>query len=40
MTEVKEFDGPHLLPAIEGWEAIADYALSWAVSHAAQPSRA
>jgi hypothetical protein len=31
---VKEFDGPHLLPARDGWEDIADYALSWAVNHA------
>ena len=34
ITEVKEFDGPHLLPAIDGWEAVADYALDWALSHA------
>jgi pimeloyl-ACP methyl ester carboxylesterase len=40
ITEVKEFDGPHLLPAAPGWEQVADYALSWAVDHAAQPSRA
>jgi pimeloyl-ACP methyl ester carboxylesterase len=37
VTEVKEFEGPHLLPAREGWEEVADYALSWAVSHAAEP---
>ena len=35
VTEVKEYDGPHLLPAQEGWEEIADYALDWALSHAA-----
>jgi hypothetical protein len=36
VTEVKEFPGfPHLLPAHEGWEEVADYALSWAQSHAA-----
>jgi pimeloyl-ACP methyl ester carboxylesterase len=40
ITEVKEFEGPHLLPAKEGWEEVADYALDWAVSHAAQPARA
>jgi pimeloyl-ACP methyl ester carboxylesterase len=40
ITEVKEFDGPHLLPAAPGWEEVADYALSWAVDHAAQPSTA
>jgi pimeloyl-ACP methyl ester carboxylesterase len=34
VTEVKEFEGPHLLPARDGWEEIADYALDWAVSHA------
>ena len=35
LTEVKEYDGyAHLLPAQEGWEEIADYALEWAVSHA------
>ncbi len=35
VTEVKEYEGPHLLPAREGWEEIADYALDWALSHAA-----
>jgi pimeloyl-ACP methyl ester carboxylesterase len=34
VTEVKEFEGPHLLPARDRWEEIADYALDWAVSHA------
>ena len=35
ITEVKEFEGfAHLLPAQEGWEEIADYALDWAVEHA------
>jgi pimeloyl-ACP methyl ester carboxylesterase len=34
-TEVKEFEGPHLLPAAPGWEDVADYALDWAVAHAA-----
>jgi pimeloyl-ACP methyl ester carboxylesterase len=34
VTEVKDFDGPHLLPAREGWEEVADYALDWAVAHA------
>ncbi|HYH90260.1 MAG TPA: alpha/beta hydrolase [Solirubrobacteraceae bacterium] len=33
VTEVKEFEGPHLLPAREGWEEVADYALDWALSH-------
>jgi pimeloyl-ACP methyl ester carboxylesterase len=39
ITEVKEFEGPHLLPAYKGWEDVADYALQWAMSHAAQSAR-
>jgi pimeloyl-ACP methyl ester carboxylesterase len=31
VTEIVEFDGPHLLPAVHGWEQIADFALEWAV---------
>ena len=39
VTEVKEYDGfAHLLPAQEGWEEIADYALDWALRHAAPAS--
>jgi pimeloyl-ACP methyl ester carboxylesterase len=34
ITEIREFDGPHLLPAQDGWEQIADYAVDWAVAHA------
>jgi hypothetical protein len=34
VTEIVEFDGPHLLPAIDGWEEVADYALDWALKHA------
>ncbi len=34
ITEIKEFEGPHLLPAKDGWEEVADYALDWAVRHA------
>ena len=35
LTEVKVFEGrSHLLPAQQGWEEIADYALSWAERHA------
>ncbi|WP_018505247.1 alpha/beta hydrolase [Parafrankia discariae] len=34
VTDVKEFEGPHLLPAKDGWEEVADYALEWAVRHA------
>jgi pimeloyl-ACP methyl ester carboxylesterase len=40
ITEVKEFEGPHLLPAWRDWEEVADYALAWAVEHAAQRSTA
>jgi len=40
ITEVKEFAGPHLLPSKDGWQEVADYALEWAVSHAAQPAQA
>ena len=40
ITEVKEFEGPHLLPAAPGWEEVADYALEWALAHAAQPKAA
>jgi len=39
ITEVKEYEGrAHLLPAQEGWEEVADYALSWAVEHAVVPT--
>jgi pimeloyl-ACP methyl ester carboxylesterase len=34
VTEVEVFDGPHLMPSQDGWEAIADRALEWAVAHA------
>ena len=34
VTEVKEFEGPHLLPAQDGWEEVADYALTWALENA------
>lgn len=35
ITEVKEYDGyAHLLPAQEGWQAIADEVLDWALAHA------
>ncbi len=34
ITEVKEYEGyAHLLPAQDGWEAIADYALDWALAN-------
>ncbi|SDE96222.1 Lysophospholipase, alpha-beta hydrolase superfamily [Blastococcus fimeti] len=35
LTEHEEYPGyAHLLPAQEGWEAIADHALAWAQRHA------
>ena len=35
VTEVKEYPGKaHLLPAQDGWQEIADYALDWATKHA------
>ena len=38
-TEVKEFEGrAHFMPAQDGWEEVADYALEWAVDHARQPA--
>jgi pimeloyl-ACP methyl ester carboxylesterase len=41
VTEVKEFEGrAHLMPSQEGWEEVADYALSWARDHAVSPTRA
>ena len=38
ITEVKEFEGPHLLPAWPGWEQVADYALDWALRNARRSS--
>ena len=38
VTEIKEYEGKaHLMPAQEGWEEIADYALDWATEHAKAP---
>jgi pimeloyl-ACP methyl ester carboxylesterase len=35
ITVVKEYEGyAHLLPAQEGWQAIADHALDWALANA------
>jgi pimeloyl-ACP methyl ester carboxylesterase len=34
VTEIVEFDGPHLLPSRDGWEEVADYALDWALAQA------
>ena len=41
ITEFEEFEGKaHLMPAQEGWEEIADYALRWAADHAVSWSTA
>jgi pimeloyl-ACP methyl ester carboxylesterase len=34
ITEYKEFPGRPHFPAVAGWEEVADYALTWAVTHA------
>jgi pimeloyl-ACP methyl ester carboxylesterase len=34
ITEIAEFEGPHLLPANDNWREVADHALAWAVEHA------
>ncbi len=35
ITEIEEYEGyAHLLPAQDGWEAIADHALDWALANA------
>jgi len=40
LTEYKEFPGrSHFTIGQEGWEEVADYALDWAVEHAAAPAR-
>jgi pimeloyl-ACP methyl ester carboxylesterase len=41
VTEVKLYEGrSHLMPAEQGWEEIADYALEWALAHARpEPAR-
>jgi pimeloyl-ACP methyl ester carboxylesterase len=38
ITEVKEFPGPHLLPAQSNWREIADYALDWALEKTGEHS--
>jgi pimeloyl-ACP methyl ester carboxylesterase len=41
ITEVKEFEGrSHLLPAQEGWEEVADFALKWAIEHSTESAAA
>ena len=34
ITEIKEFEGPHLLPMADNWVEVADFALDWALAHA------
>ena len=34
VTEITEYEGPHLMIAADGWEKIADDVLDWAVEHA------
>jgi len=38
ITEVIEVEGPHFMPALKGWEKIADDALAWALEHARLPA--
>ena len=41
VTEYKEFPGrSHFTIGEHGWEEVADYALDWAVAHAAAPAAA
>ena len=40
ITEIVEFEGPHLLPSCPGWEEVADHALEWALSHRKAPAAA
>ena len=40
VTEIVEFEGPHLLPSCPGWEQVADHALDWAMAHLQLPARA
>ncbi len=39
VVEYKEFAGrPHFTAGAPGWEAVADYALEWAIRHAGAPA--
>lgn len=40
LTEITEFEGPHFMVGLDGWEQIADKALEWALANAKQPSGA
>jgi pimeloyl-ACP methyl ester carboxylesterase len=33
VTEITEFEGPHFMVGLDGWEKIADHALAWALEH-------
>jgi pimeloyl-ACP methyl ester carboxylesterase len=39
VTEIVEFEGPHLLPSCPEWREVADHALEWAMSHRKEPAR-
>ena len=38
ITEYREFPGRPHFPAADGWEEVADYALTWAREHASLPA--
>jgi len=38
ITEQIEVEGPHFMVGLDGWEQIADTAVSWAVEHARKPA--
>ena len=38
VTEIVEFEGPHLLPMADNWQEVADHALDWALAHATAPA--
>jgi pimeloyl-ACP methyl ester carboxylesterase len=38
VVDYKEFTGRPHFPTAPGWEAVADYALDWAISHAGVPA--
>lgn len=38
ITEHIEFEGPHFMVGLDGWETIADTALEWALEHARKPA--
>jgi len=41
ITEIRDYPGrSHLMPALQGWEEIADFALAWAAEHATRQPKA